>query len=119
MYILATVLPIIISICTICVVLMCFILVILLKKKQPKIKVNEEFISHLVEALGKRNNIIDVKTINGRVHFEVEDLDVVDLEELKKQSTAGVFITNQTIKMLFNYDSEAICTSVLALPKNE
>ena len=119
MYFLATLLPIIISICVVCVALMAFIIVILLKKKQPKIKVNEEFIEHLVEALGKRNNIIDVKTINGRVHFEVEDLEIVDLEELKKQSTAGVFITNQTIKMLFSYDSEAICSSVLALPKNE
>ncbi|MCM1131363.1 MAG: hypothetical protein NC310_06165 [Roseburia sp.] len=119
MYILATILPIIISMCASCALLIVLILVILLKKKQPKIKVNEEFIEHLVEALGKRNNIIDVKTINGRVHFEVEDLELVDLEELKKQSTAGVFITNQTIKMLFSYDSEAICTSILALPKEE
>ena len=112
-------LPIIISICALCALLLVLILVIILKRRQPKIKVNEEFINNLVEALGGRGNILDAKTINGRLHFEVENLEIVSLDTLKTLSTAGVFITNQTIKMLFSYDSASICKTVLALPKSE
>ncbi|MDE7095817.1 MAG: hypothetical protein K2O23_04940 [Anaeroplasmataceae bacterium] len=112
-------LPIIISICAFCGSLFVLLLVILLKRKHPKIKVNEEFINNLVEALGGRGNILDAKTINGRLHFEVEDLEIVAFDTLKTLSTAGVFITNQTIKMLFSYDSATICKTVLALPKSE
>ncbi|MDE7162021.1 MAG: hypothetical protein K2N65_04595 [Anaeroplasmataceae bacterium] len=116
-------LALIIALCTLVGVLLITVFVVLVvklkKKKHPRVKVNEEFISSLVQALGNRNNIQAVSTVNGRIHFEVEDLDCVDLDTLKKLSTAGVFITNSTIKMLFTYDSEAICTAVQSLPRGE
>ncbi|MDE7264408.1 MAG: hypothetical protein K2N64_07085 [Anaeroplasmataceae bacterium] len=105
--------PIIISVCALCALLFVLLFIIILKKKKPTIKVDEEFIRTLSNALGTRENITNVKMINGRLHFEVKDLEIVQLEELKKLSTAGVFITNQTIKMLFSYDSEAICKALL------
>lgn len=98
------------------------LIVIILKsrhKKHPRVKVNEEFINELVQALGQRKNIVSVSTVNGRIHFNVEDLELVNLDTLKKLSTAGVFITNTTVKMLFTYDSESICKAVMALPRVE
>ncbi|MDE7213279.1 MAG: hypothetical protein K2N42_01730 [Anaeroplasmataceae bacterium] len=115
--------PLIIGICCAAAVLIIAIILLVVfllkRKKHPRIKINTEFINNLVEALGGRGNILDAKTINGRLHFEVEDLEIVALDALKALSTAGVFITNQTIKMLFNYDSASICKTVLALPKSE
>ncbi len=105
-------LPIIITIICLIVLILAFILFIILKNKKPKVKVNDEFINNLEKALGKKENINNIKMINGRLHFEVNDLDIVDLDELKKLSTAGVFITNQTIKMLFSYNSKAIITAL-------
>lgn len=116
-------LPLIISLCVLGVVLLLAILIVFIIKarhqKHPHVKVNEEFINELVLALGQRKNIVSVSTVNGRIHFNVEDLELVDLDTLKKLSTAGVFITNTTIKMLFTYDSELICKAVMALPRVE
>lgn len=105
-------LPIIITIICCVILVLGIILFIIFKNKKPKIKVNDEFINNLENALGKKENINNIKMINGRLHFEVNDLDIVDLDELKKLSTAGVFISNQTIKMLFSYDSKAIITAL-------
>lgn len=105
-------LPIIIGICGICVVAFLIVLIILLKRKSRKGKVDDAFIQTLLTALGGQGNILNVKMINGRLHVEVTDLEIVKFEELKKLSTAGVFITNQTIKMLFSYDNAAICRAL-------
>ena len=116
-------LALLISLCVLGGVLLLSLLIVLLvkskNKKHPRIKVDESFINELVTALGQRKNIVSVSTVNGRIHFTVEDLDLVQLETLKKLSTAGVFITNTTIKMLFTYDSETICKAVMALPRTE
>ncbi len=104
-------LPIIIIICFI-ILTLGIIFFIVFKKKKNKIKINDDFINNLSNALGKKENINNIKMINGRLHFEVNDLDIVDLDELKKLSTTGVFITNQTIKILFSYDSKAIITAL-------
>ncbi len=82
------------------------------KKKNPKIKIDAQFISNLLKDLGTKENIVTAKNINGRVQIEVKDLEKVNLVELKKISTAGVFITNQTIKLLFSYDSKSICQAI-------
>ena len=46
------------------------------------------------------------------------DLEIIDFESLKKMSTAGVFITGNHIKMLFQYDAKTIEKSILGLIKN-
>ncbi|MDE6584121.1 MAG: hypothetical protein K2K15_01840 [Anaeroplasmataceae bacterium] len=87
---------------------------VLRKKKHPRVKVNQEFIHEIIDALGTRKNILNASTINGRIHFEVENLELLNQTKLKELSTTGVFITNQSVKMLFSYDSELICKEVLA-----
>ena len=93
-------------------IIILFLCFVVFKSKKPRIKINESFMNSLVQNLGNKENIISAKNINGRVNIEVADLEKVCLEELKKISTAGVFITNQTIKLLFSYDSEIICKSL-------
>lgn len=116
-------LALIISLCVLGGSLLFSLLIILIvklkNKKHSRIKVDEDFINELVTALGQRKNIVSVSTVNGRIHFTVEELELVQLEALKKLSTAGVFITNTTIKMLFTMDSETICKAVMDLPRTE
>lgn len=81
-------------------------------KHRPKVKIDEQFINQLIQSLGTTDNIVDAHFTNGRVHFDLVDVERADLEALKALSTAGVFITNQTVKMLFSYDSEIICKAI-------
>lgn len=96
------------------VILACTLLFVIpyFKKKKKNPKIDEDFINHLVSCLGEKDNIISAQFTNGRVNFELEDIEKAKLDDLKALSTAGVFITNSTIKMLFSYDSEAICKAV-------
>lgn len=84
------------------------ILLFVLKSKKKNVRVDDVFITNLLESLGGIENIQAVNVDNGRLKFQVYDLEIVLLEELKKLSTAGVFVTGKSIKMLFQYDSYTI-----------
>ena len=104
---------IVISCIAIVVLILCVVgLVVFLKRRTPKIRINQEFMQQLLTALGSIDNVIDAKTMNGRVILEVEDIEKVTFDTLKELSTKGVFTTNQTIKMLFPYDSETISKEI-------
>ncbi|MCI9182218.1 MAG: hypothetical protein HFG90_03070 [Acholeplasmatales bacterium] len=104
---------IVISCIAIVVLILCVVgLVVFLKRRTPKIRINQEFMHQLLTALGSIDNVKDAKTMNGRVILEVEDIEKVTFDTLKELSTKGVFITNQTIKMLFPYDSETISKEI-------
>lgn len=105
-----------IALAILAVVVVIFVLcMIFLRKNKNKIRVDDAFIQALVTALGDRSNIVKASNTNGRIHIEVADLELVNLEEIKKMSTAGVFVTNQTVKMLFSYDSDTICKAILQM----
>ncbi len=104
---------IVISCIAIVVLILCVVgLVVFLKRRTPKIRINQEFMHQLLTALGSIDTVKDAKTMNGRVILEVEDIEKVTFDTLKELSTKGVFITNQTIKMLFPYDSETISKEI-------
>ncbi len=76
--------------------------------KKKKIKVNKEFIDSLVLALGGIDNLTGVGVENSRLKLSVTDLSLVDLNKIKEFSDKGVFVTGNTIKTLFKYESEKI-----------
>lgn len=94
------------------------LIVIFKKKGSKRITIDQEFIDNLLMALGSISNVVNVKVDNGRLKFLVSDLDIIDFETLKKMSTAGVFITGNHIKMLFQYDANTIEKAVSNLIKN-
>lgn len=77
------------------------------EKKQviEHVVIDEEFISKLLFGLGNLDNILLVSIDNGRLKFNVKDLDLIDTNSLKELSTSGVFITGNNVKLLFKYDS--------------
>lgn len=79
-----------------------------LKGKKKKIKVNKEFIDSLVLALGGIDNLTGVGVENSRLKLTVNDLNKVDLNKIKEFSDKGVFVTGNTIKTLFKFESERI-----------
>ena len=83
-------------------------LLLILKKKPKRIKVDEEFVDNIFSLLGGKDNILDITVDNARLKFKIKDLDVVDLNGLKSISNQGVFVTGNNIKTLFKYDSETI-----------
>lgn len=84
------------------------------KNKQPKIKIDEEFMNNIIQFYGDKDNIANVSTDNGRLKVEVKDLDKVDLNNLKSLSTNGVFVTGNIIKTLFRHDSDVIMKEIKA-----
>ena len=83
------------------------------KSNKPKIKVDDEFITNLIELYGGSSNIVDVVVDNGRLNITISDLDKANLNGIKEIATNGVFVTGSTIKTLFRLDSELIKKAIL------
>ena len=77
-------------------------------KKTPRINVNDEFITNLINLYGGIDNINHVETENSRLRITVNDLDLVKLDELKPLANGGIFVTGNVVKTLYRIDSEEI-----------
>lgn len=102
--------PLIIGVCGAAVIAIVVVAIVIgiLKGKKGKIKVDEEFMEQLFQALGGKDNIKGYSVENARVKFELLDLKVADLDSLKTLSPKGVFVTNNHVKTLFKYESQII-----------
>ena len=78
------------------------------KGKVEHVVVDELFIETLLSGLGGKENIKNVSIDNGRVKFNILDLDLLNQEAIKTVSASGAFITGNSVKLLFKYDSEVI-----------
>ena len=94
------------------IIVILVVILLKLKKGNKKIKVDAEFINNLVNVLGGKTNILSVTNENGRIKFELEDLELAKLEELKSLSNSGVFVTNNTVKTLFPHDAKTISNAI-------
>lgn len=80
--------------------------------KVEHVVVDELFIETLLSGLGGKDNIKNVSIDNGRVKFNIIDLDLLNQEAIKTVSTSGAFITGNNVKLLFKYDSEVIVNTL-------
>ena len=85
------------------------------KKGDKKIKIDAEFINNLVTVLGGKENVLSVTNENGRIKFELSDLEKANLQGLKDLSQNGVFVTNNTVKTLFPHDAKTISNAIKQL----
>ena len=84
-------------------------------KGNKKIKIDAEFINNLVTVLGGKENVLSVTNENGRIKFELADLELANLQGLKELSQNGVFVTNSTVKTLFPHDAKTISNAIKQL----
>ena len=70
--------------------------------------VDDNFINTLLIGLGGKDNIKTLSIDNGRVKFNVLDLDLINQDAIREVSTTGAFITGSNVKLLFKYDSAVI-----------
>lgn len=82
------------------------------KGKISHILVDEIFINNLLVGLGGQDNINRVSIDNGRVKFNIKDLDLLNQDSIKTVSSSGAFITGNNVKLLFKYDSEVIVNTL-------
>lgn len=87
-------------------------LVLILKNKTKGIKIDEEFMNQLISSLGAKENIKSYSVENSRVKFELLDVSKANLDSLKELSSKGVFVTNNTVKTLFKYESKQIVANL-------
>jgi phosphotransferase system IIB component len=80
--------------------------------KVEHVVVDELFIETLLSGLGGKENIKNVSIDNGRVKFNISDLDLLNQEAIKTVSASGAFITGNNVKLLFKYDSEVIVNTL-------
>lgn len=97
------------------VIALVVILILKNKKGSKKIKIDAEFINNLVSVLGGKENVLSVTNDNGRIKFELSDLDKANLQALKDLSQNGVFVTNNTVKTLFPHDAKTISNAIKQL----
>jgi len=82
------------------------------KKKENKIQVDQEYLDELIKVFNKEN-IRDVSLEGARLVVTVEKIEIVDLPQLKSLSSGGVFIKENTLKLLFKYQSELLKTEII------
>lgn len=94
------------------VLLIILILIIVLIKhkssKKPKLKIDEAYVGELIELLGTKDNITKIDVDGNKLKVSVQDLSKCNLEGIKNKAQSGVFVTDNNIKTLFMYDSEAL-----------
>ncbi|MCR4897904.1 MAG: PTS transporter subunit EIIB [Acholeplasmatales bacterium] len=103
--------PILITIIAVSVLLVLILILLALKfKKKNKghVKVDNEFMDELLLSLGGKDNIDKVDVLNGRLKIDLKDTSKAVFDKLKEMAQAGVFVTGNTIKVLFKYDSKII-----------
>lgn len=90
--------------------LLLIILIVVLKskKKKPKIKIDQKYIEDLIAKFGGKNNISKIEVDQNKLKVDVINRKIVNLEGIKEMASSGVFMTNNTIKTLFKYDSLAL-----------
>ena len=76
---------------------------IILRKPKKELKVD---VSWVLDLIGK-DNITKVEQTQSRVRITVKDLNIVDLESLKKQ-TKGIFVKENTLVITFLNNTEEI-----------
>ena len=104
--------PILITIIAVSVLALIIILLIIIlkikKKNKGHVKVDDEFMNELLLSLGGKDNIDKVDVLNGRLKIDLKDTSIAVFDKLKQMAQAGVFVTGNTIKILFKYDSKII-----------
>ena len=85
------------------IILIFIVLYIILRKPKKELKVD---VSWVLDLIGK-DNITKVEQTQSRVRITVKDLNIVDLESLKKQ-TKGIFVKEDTLVITFLNNTEEI-----------
>ena len=104
-----------IVIIAICIALLILLIIGLFFVKKSKSKNDKEvykvdaaFIDRVLKSLGTINNIKKISIDNRRLAFDLINTTSADFTDLKVLSKTGVFVTKNTVKVLFKYDSDKI-----------
>lgn len=93
-----------------------FILFKVLHKEHGQ-KIDDEFMTSMLNSLGGIDNIKSFSVENARVKFELEDVKLADFDSLKELSPKGVFVSNNSVKTLFKYESNDIVKNLNKIKK--
>lgn len=93
-------------------IIICIISIKLVKRhkkhKKPKLKIDEDYITDLINLFGGSDNINTIDVDGNKLKVDVIDLNNCNLDGIKQKANSGVFVVNNTIKTLFMYDSETL-----------
>lgn len=88
------------------------IVVLIIKKKAPKIKIQapieDEKIQSFIECYGGLENIVKVELDGRRLKLLLNQMDIVDIERFKSLGATGIFISGKQIKMVLPYDMKKL-----------
>lgn len=85
--------------------------------KERKVKIDDNFMTTMLNSLGGIDNIKSYSVENARVKFELVNVSLANLDALKELSTKGVFVSNNSVKTLFKYESSDIVKNLSKIKK--
>lgn len=91
----------------ICSVVFFIIRLVKIQKKAKKSVVEEDKNIYL-EALGGKENLLDISRNLSRITFKVNNIDNVDCEKLKETGASGILLVGNEVKCSFNELSENV-----------
>ncbi|MCK5731494.1 MAG: hypothetical protein KAH13_00595 [Tenericutes bacterium] len=96
-------------------VILCVLIVVVgfyfifMYKPKPKLKpLSEEEISLIISLFGGDTNIKEVSKEGSRYSFELENVEKCNLEKIKDLGATGVFVSGNTVKLIFPFDANVI-----------
>lgn len=89
------------------------------QKTHKSVSMAQEVIDKIIQDLGGISNINAASIEGARLSFKVKSTKSTDLNAIKATGALGIFVSGQTIKMIFPYDAQALIETVNQMLKGE
>ena len=115
-----TITIVVITLMVLSLILLVLKMLLTTKKKQEEkdIKIDEDYINSLYNALGTKTNIIKISLENKRLKVQLKDPKQINKENFDKINTPA-FLTGDELKILVKHDQNKVLEQLEKLRKEE
>ena len=100
------------------VVAIVVVLFIAYKYKTTKVKpISNEAVDYILAHLGGIENIVNADVDGNRIRIQVVQVSRCDLSAIKGLGALGIFVTGNTVKMMFPFDAMSLIDTIQASKK--
>jgi phosphotransferase system IIB component len=90
------------------------------RKTKAKIPLmSEEAISLVIKSLGEESNLHSASIEGARLSLKVKNIKICDLESIKQLGALGIFVSGNSIKLMFPFDASDLVNRINSLVKGE
>jgi len=89
-----------------------FYIIFFYKPKPKDLLVTDAEIDTIIQLFGGKDNIVDITKEGARFTFTLKNVELCNLEAIKKLGATGVFISGTNVKLIFPFNADRIIESI-------